>query len=277
LLLVAGAADQARRMAERVLKARGMEDPDWYYAAASEAEALLVLGRDTDARLALSRAFGLRGGDYGALSTTRRQLRLICHEAGRDPELLSAIAGPSVVHYCGHRVTADGGGRFPGPAEPLVKARIAAEVERDRPGFAYGSLASGADILFAETLLAAGTELHVVLPFAADEFVRTSVAAGGPGWVERFHRCLAAAASVSYATDDAFLGDEVLYRYGAELAMGLAVLRARFLDAPVRQIAVWDGGGPEFPAGLKAVRLVHTPPRMSHATTPRGRSVAPRR
>ena len=44
-----------------------------------------------------------------------------------------------------------------------------------------------------------------------------------------------------YATDDAFLGDDVLFRYGAELAMGLALLRGRFLDADVHQIAVWDG------------------------------------
>jgi class 3 adenylate cyclase len=47
---------------------------------------------------------------------------------------------------------------------------------------------------------------------------------------------------VTYATDDAFLGDDVLYRYGAELAMGLALVHGRYLDADVRQLAVWDGG-----------------------------------
>lgn len=250
LMLVAGAADEARQLDERVLAAAAGEDQEDYYVAATEAEALLVLGRIAEARLALERAAALHGGDYGALSTTRRQLRLICSESGLDEEILAVIAGPSVVHYCGHRVApVDGEGRFPAEAEPLVKARIVAEIERDRPGFAYGSLASGADILFAEALLAVGAELHVVLPFAAEEFVRSSVEDGGPGWVERFHRCLAAAASVSYATDDAFLGDDVLYRYASELAMGLAVLRSRFLDAPVRQIAVWDGGPARGEAG----------------------------
>jgi class 3 adenylate cyclase len=34
----------------------------------------------------------------------------------------------------------------------------------------------------------------------------------------------------------------VLYRYASELAMGLALLRGRYLDADVRQLAVWDGG-----------------------------------
>jgi class 3 adenylate cyclase len=116
-------------------------------------------------------------------------------------------------------------------------------------GYAYGSLASGGDILWAEALLAQGAELHVVLPFSRDEFVEISVAPAGPRWVERFHRCLAAASSVIYATEDAFLGDDVLFRYGAELAMGLALLRARYLDAEARQLAVWDGAPANGAAG----------------------------
>ena len=75
-----------------------------------------------------------------------------------------------------------------------------------------------------------------------DGFIESSVAPSGDGWVTRFDRCFAAAKTVTYATDDAFLADDVLYRYGTELAMGLALLRGRYLDAEVRQLAVWDGG-----------------------------------
>ena len=57
----------------------------------------------------------------------------------------------------------------------------------------------------------------------------------------RFQRCLDARSRSSYATDGAFLGDDVLYRYGSELAMGMTMLRARFLDADAYQLAVWDG------------------------------------
>jgi class 3 adenylate cyclase len=251
LLLVAGEAAEARNLARRVLDAIGAEDPDSYYVQASEAEAQLVLGRVDEAGRALTRAARLVGGDHGALSTTRRQLRLLCRESGLDTGLLSAIAGPSVVHYCGHRIDPVDvvNGRFPARAEPAVAAAIAAEIDRDPPGFAYGSLASGADVLCAEALLASGAELHVVLPFDRDEFVRTSVADGGDDWVARFERCLAAATSVSYATDDAYLGDDVLYRYASELAMGLALLRARYVDAPARQIAIWDGAPARGEAG----------------------------
>jgi class 3 adenylate cyclase len=96
--------------------------------------------------------------------------------------------------------------------------------------------------MWAEALLERGAELHVVLPCARDEFVAHSVATAGPSWSARFDRCLRAAAAVSYATDDAFLGDDVLFRYAAELAMGLALLRAGYLEAEVRQLALWDGG-----------------------------------
>jgi len=67
--------------------------------------------------------------------------------------------------------------------------------------------------------------------------------------VERFERCLSAASTVSYATEDAFLGDDVLYRYGSELAMGLALLRARYLDTEARQLALWDGAPADGAAG----------------------------
>ncbi|HEY5725845.1 MAG TPA: adenylate/guanylate cyclase domain-containing protein, partial [Methylomirabilota bacterium] len=122
-------------------------------------------------------------------------------------------------------------------------------LERAPVGYAYGALAAGADILWAEALLEHEAELHVVLPLAREEFVRASVAPAGAAWVERFHRCLDAATTVEYATDDALGGDDVLFRYGSELAMGLALLRARFLDAQVRQLGVWDRGGAHGEAG----------------------------
>ncbi len=43
----------------------------------------------------------------------------------------------------------------------------------------------------------------------------------------RFDRCLANATSVSYATEDWYLGDDALFAYASRLAMGLALLRAR--------------------------------------------------
>ena len=250
LTLIAGNSHAAHELARVVLELLRAAAEDSYYAAATEGEAHLLLGDLSAARSALERAAARHEGDYAALATTRRQLRTICELLAFDPEVLSPLAGPAVVHFCGHRMADEHErGRFSHEAEPAVAARIAEVIERHPAGFAYGSLASGADILWAEALLGHGSELHIVLPFALREFIELSVKPSGPGWAERFERCLAAARTVSYATDDAFLGDDVLFRYGTELAMGLALLRARYLDAEVRQLAVWDGGPAHGDAG----------------------------
>jgi hypothetical protein len=242
LSLVAGEPKRARELAGAALDVLSRSDERSYYATATEAEAQLLLGDEPAAREALARAATLHGDDYASVATTRRQLRLVCALTGTDPAIIGVLAGPGVAHFCGHRISAAGTpGRFPAAAEQDVAERIEAELTRDAPRYAYGSLASGADILWAEALLARGAELHVVLPFARDAFIESSVASSGGDWVERFHRCLAAAFTVTYATDDAFVADDALFRYGAELAMGLALLRARYLDADVRQLAVWDG------------------------------------
>ena len=125
--------------------------------------------------------------------------------------------------------------------QATVAADIAALLEGMRIGAAYGSLAAGADILFAEALLEQGVALNVVLPFATADFIEQSVRPAGEDWVTRFEACLAAAKTVRFATEDAYLGDDQLFAYSSSLAMGLASLCARHLHAPLMQLAVWDG------------------------------------
>ena len=244
--LFAGKTDEAAALARTVLEScesaereAGGED---YALAATRAEAFLLLDEAEAAGNAVARATALHGGDYSAVATTRKQLRLICAAKGIDADVLAPLVSPTVVHYAGHMIAAPGvAGRFAAESEAMVAERIAAALDSRGVGYGYGSLACGADILFAEALLARDAELHVVLPFDADEFKETSVVRGGPGWVERFDACLAQAASVSHATDDSYLGDDALFSYAGRLAMGLALLRATYLDTNVRQVVVWDG------------------------------------
>ena len=146
-----------------------------------------------------------------------------------------------MLHYCGHRIdSADDSGRFPPELEAHVDREIRSYLAQQRIGFAYGSLASGADILVAEALLDQGVSLQVVLPFDTAEFERTSVSPAGPGWVDRFRACLARAESVVHASDSSFMGDDELFGYAGRIAMGHALNRAAFLDAPAEQLAIWD-------------------------------------
>jgi class 3 adenylate cyclase len=241
LSFLAGDRDAAAALATEALRSVADSEDDSYYALATEAEAHLLTPDLERAKAALERAAGVIGGDFGALATTRRQLRMICQASGIDTEILAVVAGPAVIHFCGHRISDDPNAPFHASDEQYVAREIADVVARHNVGFAYGSLASGADILWAEALLAREVELHIVLPFALDEFVECSVAPSGGTWVERFSRCIDQAASVTYGTVDAYLGDDVLYKYCSEIAIGLTLVRARYLDAEVHQFAVWDG------------------------------------
>lgn len=252
LRLLAGEPQAAERVAREVLalcQPAGGSVEDDYYRAASAAEAALVLGDTATAGQALQRAAGI-GADLAARSATRRQLRLICAARTIGEEVLAPLAPPEVIHYTGHMIAPPGaGGRFKAEQESEIAAAIAAALSRHGVGFGYGALACGADILFAEALLARSAELHVVLPFAREEFIKASVAPGGAGWPERFESCLQRASSVTYATEDSYLGHDWIFTYGSFVAMGLAVLRARFLDGTARQFAVWDGEATSGVAG----------------------------
>lgn len=246
LYVIAGAADRARDWARRTLRACDAAPADSeiekYYREASRAEANLVVGNAGAAQEALAEANRYAKSRLALRAATRRQLRLLCQALGVDPALLQPIAPPAVIHYTGHMIDPPNmRGRFPPELEPSVAAAVAERLARLGVGFAYGSLACGADLLFAEACIARNIELNVVLPFAMDEFKHHSVERGGPGWLDRFERALGKARSLTYATESEYLGDEMLFAYGSQLAMGLALLRAQNLEASAVQIAIWDG------------------------------------
>lgn len=231
---------------------------DRYWRDATLAEAALLAGDDAAAARALRRAAALPR-DVAAWASTRRQLALICEAGGRDSSILDPLRLPSAIHYLGHMIAPPGEpGRFPDALQQQVAEAIRARLDRHDAGFLCGSLACGADILFAEAALERKAELHVVLPFAREDFVRLSVACGGPGWVGRFESCLRQATSVTWATDANHDGDNSLFTYASRIAMGQAVLIARRIGGGLHQVAVWDGQPATGPAGT-AVDIANWP------------------
>lgn len=272
LTLLGGDPAAAAALAARVLAK--LPAPADYWGFASVAEASAVRGDMAAAASALARAAGFEP-DEGARASTLRQLRLLSDARGIDPAWLAPLRPRSVVHFTGHMI----GARFAAGDVARVGGEIAALLERHNVGFGYGSLAGGADILFAEALIARGAELHIVLPFEQEEFRAVSVAPSGPGWSERFDRCLAAAKSISFATTDAYLDDDGLFAYCSRMAMGLARLRAGFLQGDAVQMVVWDGiagngvaGAAADVAGWKAgggrTEVIAVPATAGPASTP---------
>ena len=106
-----------------------------------------------------------------------------------------AQGAPRVILFTGHRVDAEGREkpRFPRNKEDQARAMIAETVLRERRKtdgelFGIAGGASGGDILFHEVCedLGIPTTMYLVVP--KNEYIKASVADGGPEWVERFKR-----------------------------------------------------------------------------------------
>jgi len=235
----AGDREVARELAARILTHPDLNPPNGFFASASRAEALVLLGRPREAGEAIAAALTAGDVGYGERASAYRQLDWLC--AGAEVtdtdrgSLLKRLRPPPVITFTGHMFQAGGA------AEAALAQRIRSEIDSLGSTIAYGALACGADILIAEEVLRRGGELHVVLPFLAPDFIETSVRPGGEAWVPRFEACLRSAASVTFATRMDYVPHEGQFAYAAQLAMGLAHLRAGQLAAPAVQIAVWDG------------------------------------
>lgn len=253
LALLGGDPVAATRLAGNVLDILGpriaapeaIAAGDRYWVLATALEAYIIRGEVETARGLVAEVVAASGNDHAALSATGRQLERIVQAKGLDSTLLAAFVPPAIVHFVGHMIAPPGAsGRFLAVQEAKIATDIAGVLEGIEIGAAYGSLASGADIMFAEALLGREVALNVVLPFSVADFIEQSVRPAGESWIPRFEACLAAAKTVRFATEDSYLGDDQLFTYCSWLAMGLATLRARHLHAPLMQLAVWDGVTP---------------------------------
>ena len=249
--LVSGERGRSQQLARATLALceRSTSSKEAYWRLAAVAGARLLLGDSVGARDTLKEAVCKEPVDVSTSVALRRMSLLICDLLSVDRGVLGPIASRKILHYCGHRIGRRGRGRFPAETESSVATSVARYVEQGNFRSAFGSLASGADILCAEALLRRNVALHVVLPFASNDFVRESVLPSGLSWVERFSTCLMQATSVMFATTGSYGGDNDLYAFAAALAMGRALVQARSLGAEIAQLAVWDGQPTEEPAG----------------------------
>jgi class 3 adenylate cyclase/tetratricopeptide (TPR) repeat protein len=236
--------DKARQIAESVL-AICEQQPDDYWKHATVAEALVVLGDTEGASRAYQAAVATEKDNLRAFSSTRKQARALSRQLyGRSDTFDHCFPIPKLVVFSGHMIDAPDRRtpRFPPEKEPEIRALLERQLAAMNAGIGFSSAASGSDILFAEAMLARGGTIHLVLPWPAEEFVKTSVAVGGNGgWEERFDRVLSRAASIRILGQLYMPGSATGFEY-CNLAMnGLARIFARSLDLEITPLAVWDG------------------------------------
>lgn len=247
---LAGDVGQACDLAAAIARRSDVAQPDDYFAAASGAEATLVCGDVMKATALYAAARRRPDASPGMVASTARQVKLIADRLSISNDeklaLLASIRPTPVIHYCGHMFLASW------QAEGEIAEAISSILRESDVLIAYGSLACGADMLIAEAILERGGELHVVLPFTEEDFLRTSVEVGGPEWIARYEKAREAAASVTFATQMRCVDDEEQFAYCTKLMMGLAQLRAGIMQADTFQLAVWDGAPATGAAGTAA-------------------------
>lgn len=251
---LAGRPDVARSIATRV--EAGLSDrpaPLDAWAEASRAEALLLLGRVDESRDAYARVHALVPDAFGTLATMRRQLGLIARVIPEAAAIRDSFQVPVVAGFAGHMIDREDRTepRFPAWMEASVSAALRAAVTRWKKPIIYTSAACGSDILFIEAALEVDAEVNVVLPFDREDFVRASVAIAGDAWVARFDAALARATRVIFATDERYLGDDLLFEHAQRLVGGLTTLRARQLDVKPTMLFVIDEEAPAFVGGTR--------------------------
>jgi hypothetical protein len=235
-------AREVRRICERGAAA-GDDAPYGYWRQATLGEAALILGEADSAAMHYTRAAELAGNRFGDLSSTRRQFRLLAScLPGVAATCAESLRIPPILVFTGNMIDRPGRHtpRFPAAIETAVRAAVTERLAALRPLAVYGSAACGADILCLEVARGLGCETHVVLPFPAVEFRRTSVDYAGGNWGERFERVLAAADSVTIASDHRASGSAATFEYANLILTGMGELRAQVLDTTLCGLATWD-------------------------------------
>ncbi len=263
MALIAGNAEVARHIASGLIDTLDANATD-YWPLASLAEALLITGRESEAKDVLAKASTARGADDGAKASTILQFRRLGTVLDADIEaLVSALAPRSVALFSGHLFRGtELDERAQGAIEAAIRAAAEPLMSQHNVGVVYGALASGADIILAEIALASGAELDVVLPFPTERFIETSVKIGDPAgqpgkWEKRFRAILESqgvrSLTIMTPNEPAERDLDACFFYAFRYAAGLALQRAATLQTRCRLLVVADGIAPDTVGGTNRV------------------------
>ncbi len=240
LAFLSGEQESSQELASQTL-AMIERDPNEgetpYWREATRAEALLILGRRQEAEHALAKAIAQLPHAHEDRAATLGQFELIETERSASADWLEPYRPPSSVYFSGLIQARED--------EPGLKKRIQEAMDLDPPGFAFGALAAGADIILAEMLVESGALLHVHLPSDPGEFREVSVEPFGEQWGARFDRLIDLAESVETlgpSLNDIPRAFEDMISLCALATMGAALRQASILRSRARALTISASG-----------------------------------
>lgn len=231
----------AKTVLESLRQKRHAGNPEEsYYRLATAAEAHLLLGDTQKAERVLENAIAVDSENHVAHASTLKQLSKILRSSGEDSTWLDRFRPPPCCFYAG-RMRGMGGNS---ERSSRLKELVTQWMDNNEISVAYGALAAGADLIFAEIYLARGGKLNVVLPCPVSTFLAHSVSPFGGDWEQRFRYCIDRSESVTEVTNDATLMGNVAIELAAQIAMGLAIKTSDELaTAPIQLLLEPRKGG----------------------------------
>jgi len=249
-----GNDETANSLATEVLK---LLPPFGLNASFSElinlAEAQLLLGREDEACKLYEEAMKQSHEEnYIAVVSARQQLYFLKDAGFKIPAAaLDILVPPTIVVFTGYSIDHPSFKMplFPMESENDVKQVIIQKLKEINAKIGYSSAGCGSDLIFIEAMLELGGEVNIILPFAIQDFIETNVRHAGPRWEKRFEKALAKAHTVSFASEDRYLGHDMLYRFSNHVMHGSAVMRGKFLTTEPHLMAVWHSRAESLPGG----------------------------
>lgn len=226
MYLAAGHKDSALAYA-RTAQKLAREAPPGYWAAATEAEASLILGSFDRAAECLRTAATFDAGSLDKLATTRRQLAWVIDLVGGPAEVLDNLPKPRVLNW-------NAGRHSDTPTFPGTFGRGDTVI-------AFGPLLSEADIAVARAFLEAGNEVNLVLPCEPALISASSLVGNNHELRRQFETILERAASIVLVTPEGGPFEPAARLLCRQQAQGLARLRAASLAVAPELCVVGEG------------------------------------
>jgi class 3 adenylate cyclase len=264
LALLVGEAELSRATATKVrnqvldeLDKPGKDSDSWLLATLAEAYLLLDDATAAKNRYAQAVRLAQQTHSEGDIAAMLRQLRLIKEHLPVGDDLLGIFRLGPVVVFAGHNIDRPGYSlRF--PADPALEAAVrrAIKIELDalETHIGYCSPGCGSEILFGEVMRERDAELHVVLPFAEEDFCRERVTYGLAdldSWRRRYEELRGfLRVTRHFATTEEFLTDQVLYDFAGTFLQGLALTRAAQVGGEAIALVVLDSVVQPLPSDL---------------------------
>jgi len=245
--------EEARKWANETLgyigRAESKEGKN-FKSALHTAMLLAVAGKPEEAMKAYASLNSFPESTTGDLADARYNAQFIANAMGRPKGFFKPAFPPlEIIVFSGHMPDLPGSPpRFPSDLSDL-RSRLRAELAKVEARVALLSAAAGADLLFTEAFLERPkAELHLVLPWIEEEFLRTSVqpfdrkdSRPGPAWSQLFETALKRASTIRELSQRTEPGDEMGWQYAMEITIGMALQAARVARLDLKPMVLWDG------------------------------------